>query len=55
MSLDARLSQLQMKHEALSRQIESEQRHPATDALTIAQMKRQKLQLKDEIKRISPS
>lgn len=52
MSLNAHLSQLRQKHEALSQQIEDEERRPAADALQIAAMKRQKLMIKDEIRRL---
>ncbi len=53
MSLDAHLSELRKKHETLSKIIEDEQRHPSSDDLSIKQMKRQKLHLKEEIERLS--
>jgi hypothetical protein len=53
MSLDAHLSELRKKHETLSKIIEDEQRHPSADDLSIKQMKRQKLHLKEEIERLS--
>ncbi|MEM6357485.1 MAG: YdcH family protein [Pseudomonadota bacterium] len=53
MSLSSRITELRRKHEALSRQIEVEQRQPASDALEIKVMKRRKLELKDEITRLS--
>lgn len=53
MSLDSHLSQLREKHEALSRRIEEEQKAPGSDDLRITALKRQKLQLKDEIAKLS--
>lgn len=53
MSLSSHLQQLREKHEALSRQIEEEQKHPGSDDLVITSMKRQKLLLKEEITRLS--
>ena len=54
MSLSSHLTELQKKHELLGQKIEEEQRHPGADDLTIADKKRRKLQLKDEITRLSP-
>ncbi len=53
MSLSAHLDELRRKHQALSEQVEVAQRTPSTDALTIAEMKKQKLRLKEEITRLS--
>ena len=53
MSLSAHLQELRRKHQALSDQVEAAQRNPATDALSIAEMKKQKLRLKEEITRLS--
>ena len=53
MSLSSHLNELRKKHEALSRQIEDEQRQPGSNDLVISTLKRQKLHLKDEIERIS--
>lgn len=53
MSLSSHLQQLREKHEALSRKIEEEQKHPGSDDLVITAMKRQKLLLKEEITRLS--
>jgi hypothetical protein len=43
---------LSEKHRALDRKIEEELARPTADDLKIAEMKRQKLRLKDEIERI---
>lgn len=53
MSVTAHVSALQKKHEVLSRTIEEEQRSPASEALHISQMKREKLRIKEEISRLS--
>ena len=53
MSLTSHLQELRKRHEALSDQVEEAQRHPSTDALEIAEMKKQKLKLKEEIHRLS--
>jgi len=52
MSLGSHLNELRKKHDVLSKKIEVEQRSPAADDLEIADLKRQKLHLKDEIYRI---
>ena len=52
MSLQAHLSELTAKHKALESQIEAELSHPGSDDLTIADLKRRKLRLKDEIMRL---
>jgi hypothetical protein len=52
MALDARLEELSEKHRALDRKIEEELSRPTADDLKIAEWKRQKLRLKDEIERL---
>lgn len=53
MSLGSHLTELRKKHDALSEAVEAAQRHPGTDDLKIAAMKKQKLKLKEEIARLS--
>ena len=53
MSVASHLDHLRGKHEALKEQIKDEERQPGTDHLAIGEMKRRKLQLKDEIARLS--
>jgi hypothetical protein len=55
MPLQNHLVELQRKHQALEREIEDAIAHPATDDLRVAQLKRRKLQLKDEILRLRQS
>ena len=52
MALDAHLTELSDRHRALDRKIEEEQGRPTADALKIAEWKRQKLRLKDEMERL---
>jgi hypothetical protein len=52
MTIASHLHELRRKHEHLSDQVEREQRSPATDALKIANMKKQKMKLKEEITRL---
>jgi hypothetical protein len=53
MSLTSHLDELRKKHQALSQLIETEQRQPASDDLTIKELKRKKLHLKEEIERLA--
>lgn len=53
MSIASHLQELRKKHEALSTQVEHEQRSPASDALRISDLKKQKLKIKEEISRLS--
>lgn len=53
MSVSAHLTELKKKHESLSHEVEEAQRAPGIDDLHVAQMKKQKLKLKEEIERLS--
>lgn len=52
MALQNHLSELERKHEALERQIQEAAAHPSTDDTKLAELKRRKLQLKDELWRL---
>ncbi len=52
MSLELHLDELVEKHRALKRTIEEEMSRPYADDLRIAELKKRKLQLKDEISRL---
>ena len=52
MSLEMHLTELERKHQALEREIQDAMSHPSSDDLRIAELKRRKLQLKDEITRL---
>jgi hypothetical protein len=53
MSMGSHLQELRKKHQNLSEAVEEAQRHPGYDDLEIAEMKKQKLRLKEEIARLS--
>jgi len=52
MTVEVHLSELERRHRALEREIEDAVQHPGTDDLTVSELKRRKLVLKDEIARI---
>ena len=54
MSLSSHLQELKRKHHALSEAVEEAQRAPSTDDLLIADLKKQKLRIKEEIARLAP-
>lgn len=53
MSLSSHLQELKKKHRALSEAVEEAQRAPGEDDLRIADLKKQKLRIKEEIARLS--
>lgn len=53
MSTASHLEELRRKHENLSAMVEQEQRSPGSSDLRIADLKKQKLRLKEEITRLS--
>lgn len=53
MSIASHIQELRRKHDHLSTLVEQELKSPASDELKIADMKRQKLRLKEEITRLS--
>lgn len=55
MSVASHIDQLRLKHEGLDEKIRQEERMPGTDHLVIAELKRKKLHLKEEIERLSSS
>jgi hypothetical protein len=52
MSMQAHLAELEKRHQALEQELNEALAHPATDDLTIAELKRRKLQVKDEMTRL---
>jgi hypothetical protein len=52
MALDAHIDELSGKHRALDRLIQEETAKPSSDSLKIAELKRQKLLLKDRMTRL---
>lgn len=55
MSIQAHLAQLEEQHAALKHEIELALDHPSIDDLELAELKRRKLQIKDEISRLKSS
>ena len=49
MAIDARLRELSARHRSLEQAIEDELSHPGSDSLTLVELKRRKLRLKEEI------
>ena len=52
MSVSMNLVELEQRHQALENEISEALMHPSSDGLLIAELKRRKLQLKDEIARL---
>jgi hypothetical protein len=52
MAMQAHLAELERRHRALESEINEALAHPSADDLKLAEMKRRKLQLKDEIARL---
>jgi hypothetical protein len=52
MSMQSHLAELEKRHQALEDEINDCLMHPATDDLTIVELKRRKLQVKEEIERL---
>lgn len=53
MSTDARIDTLSLKHNTLEQEIEEEMARPVADTIRIAELKKMKLMIKDEIQRIT--
>lgn len=49
MTISSHVSELKRKHDALSQRVEEAQRSPGSDDLTVVELKKQKLRLKEEI------
>jgi len=52
MTIQSHLAELERKHRALEEEIAEALQHPSVDGLKIAELKRRKLQVKDEIARL---
>lgn len=55
MPLQNHLTELQRKHQALEREIQDALTRPSVDDIKVAELKRKKLQLKDEIAKLRGS
>jgi hypothetical protein len=52
MAIEAHLAELEKRHQALEQEINEALAHPSADDLEIAELKRKKLLVKDEIARL---
>ena len=52
MSMQTQLAELERRHQALEQALTEALAHPSTDDLVIAELKRRKLHVKDEITRL---
>lgn len=52
MAMESHLAELERRHQALEKEIEDALNHPGIDHLELADLKKRKLQLKDEISRL---
>jgi hypothetical protein len=52
MGVESHLAELERRHQALEKELEEAHHHPGADALELADLKKRKLQLKDEISRL---
>jgi hypothetical protein len=53
MAVEARIRELGVRHQTLEREIEDENRRPASDTLRLKELKRQKLRLKEEMETLN--
>ena len=52
MAISSHIAELEKKHQALEQEINEALAHPSADGLEIAELKRKKLHVKDEIERL---
>jgi len=52
MAIESHLAELEKRHQALEQEINEALAHPSADDLQIAELKRKKLHVKDEIARL---
>ena len=52
MSLESHLTELVRRHQAIEEIIAAEEAHPSSNDLKVHELKRKKLQLKDEIEKL---
>jgi hypothetical protein len=50
--MEMHLQELERRHRMLEKQIEDAMQHPGIDTLTLTELKRRKLSLKDEIEKL---
>jgi len=52
MAIESHLAELEKRHQALEQELSEALTHPSMDGLKIAELKRRKLHVKDEIARL---
>jgi len=52
MAIESHLAELEKRHQALEQEISEALTHPSSDDIQIAELKRKKLHVKDEIARL---
>ena len=52
MAIEGRIRELGTRHQTLERAIEEERRRPSADSSRLAELKRQKLRLKEQIEQL---
>jgi len=52
MNMESHLAELERRHQALEQELEEALHHPSMDTLTLTELKRRKLVLKDEIEKL---
>jgi hypothetical protein len=55
MSLEGHILELQRRHQAIEKEIEKERVHPCLDEKKLFELKRKKLQIKDELSKLRQS
>ncbi|ABS67840.1 MULTISPECIES: YdcH family protein [Xanthobacter] len=55
MSIQSHLQELKRRHQAIEQELNRELAHPASDPVRIAELKRKKLVLKDQMTKINGS
>lgn len=55
MTMESHLAELERRHLALEKELEDAMSHPSVDTLALSELKRRKLQLKDEIEKLKES
>jgi len=53
MAMESHLAELERRHQMLEKALEEASAHPGVDSLELAELKRKKLLVKDEIARLS--
>lgn len=55
MSIQSHLQELKRRHAAIEQELNREMNSPASDPLRVAELKRKKLVLKDQMSKLNPS